>query len=77
MTAEANAKPKPQRPAYLRDILVDVFGQARVLKQVYPGIMHFLIFWGMTLLVAGHIVLLMQMALFLPFALPFPRGRLF
>ncbi len=30
---------------------------------------------GMTLLVIGHIVLLMQMALFLPFALPFPRGN--
>ena len=75
MTAEATAKSKPERPAYLRDILIEVFGQARILKRAYPGIMHFLIFWGMTLLLVGHIVLLMQMALFLPFALPFPRGN--
>jgi len=39
--------------------------------------MHFLIFWGMTLLTLGHIVLLMQMALFLPFALSFPRSGLY
>jgi Fe-S oxidoreductase/nitrate reductase gamma subunit len=39
--------------------------------------MHFLIFWGMTLLTIGHIVLLMQMALFLPFALSFPRSNLY
>jgi Fe-S oxidoreductase/nitrate reductase gamma subunit len=79
MTANAQPAPKPVRQTpirtYLRDYIVDILGQVRILKKVYPGIMHFLIFWGMTLLVIGHVVLLMQMALFLPFALPFPRGN--
>ena len=68
-------KEKTPFTTYLKDFFVNILGQVRILKITYPGIMHFLIFWGSTLLVIGHIVLLMQMALFLPFALPFPRGN--
>ena len=75
MTAETQSKHRTNTPIYLKDYFVHVLGQARILKRVYPGIMHFLIFWGMSLLVLGHIVLLMQMTLFVPFALPFPRGN--
>ena len=58
----------------LRDFFVQVLGQARVLKKLYPGVMHFLLFWGVTIQVLGTIVNIMQMELFLPFALEtFPR----
>lgn len=57
-----------------QDFFTQILGQKRVLQKAYPGIMHFLIFWGMTLLLLGHLVLLLQMDLFLPFTLPFPRG---
>ncbi len=60
----------------LRDFFVQVLGQARVLKKWYPGIMHFLIFWGVLIQVLGTIVNIMQMKLFLPFALEtFPRDN--
>ncbi|MFN2146330.1 MAG: respiratory nitrate reductase subunit gamma [Anaerolineales bacterium] len=75
MSAEAPTKEKTLFAVYLKDFFVNVLGQVRILKITYPGIMHFLIFWGAVLLIVGHIVLLMQMALFLPFALPFPRGN--
>ena len=59
----------------LKDFFVQVLGQARVLKKLYPGIMHFLIFWGVTIQVVGTAINLMQMKLFLPFALEtFPRN---
>ena len=58
-----------------RDLFVQVIGQARVLKKWYPGVMHFLIFWGVTIQVIGTAINLMQMKLFLPFALEtFPRN---
>ena len=51
-----------------------VLGQVRILKKAYPGIMHALIFWGVTIQVIGTAINLMQMALFTPFALEnFPR----
>lgn len=75
MTTEAPPREKTPFTTYLKDYFVHVLGQVRILRITYPGIMHFLIFWGMTLLTIGHLVLLMQMALFLPFALPFPRGN--
>ena len=59
----------------IRDFFVHVLGQVRILKKAYPGIMHLLIFWGVTIQVVGTAVNLMQMALFIPFVeLPFPRG---
>ena len=58
-----------------RDFFVQVIGQARVLKKWYPGVMHFLIFWGVTIQVIGTAINIMQMKLFLPFALEtFPRN---
>lgn len=80
MTAEASvskAKETGNRATpgeYLKDFFAHILGQTRILKKVYPGVMHFLIFWGMTLLTLGHIILLMQMTLFLPVALGQPRG---
>lgn len=68
---EKNSSPQPN--TYVKDYLINVLGQVRILNKLYPGIMHLLIFWGMTFLILGHIVLLMQMALFLPFELNFPR----
>lgn len=59
----------------LKDFITHVLGQIRIIKKAYPGIMHFLIFWGMTLLTIGHVILLMQMNLFVPFALNFPKGN--
>lgn len=59
----------------LRDFLVHAVGQVRVLRKAYPGIMHALIFWGVTIQILGTAINLMQMQLFIPFVeLPFPRG---
>lgn len=83
MTAETNTSNIPKNSIWektlpiIQDYFINILGQTRILKKAYPGIMHFLIFWGMTLLTIGHIILLMQMALFLPFALSIPRGNLY
>ena len=71
------SRPKTPAFSYIGDYFTHVLAQKRILSKLYPGIMHFLLFWGMTLLALGHIVTLMQMALFLPFALSFPRGNLY
>jgi Fe-S oxidoreductase/nitrate reductase gamma subunit len=61
---------------YLRRFFVDALVQRRVLSKPYPGIMHALIFWGVTVQIFGTAINLMQMQLFIPFVeLPFPRGR--
>jgi len=39
--------------ARLWSVVVQVFGQRRTLDEVYPGIMHFSIFWGMLTLAIG------------------------
>ena len=63
---------------YLRDFFLHDLGQVRVLKNLYPGVMHFLIFWGVTIQVLGTLINLAQMQLFVPFVeLPFPRGNLY
>jgi Fe-S oxidoreductase/nitrate reductase gamma subunit len=60
----------------LRDFFVDALGQGRILRNAYPGVMHFLIFWGVTIQVLGTAINLMQMQLFIPLVeLPFPRGN--
>jgi Fe-S oxidoreductase/nitrate reductase gamma subunit len=75
-SAEQNERVPFQMPwPQIRDFFLNIIAQKRILQKAYPGLMHFLIFWGMTLLLFGHIVLLMQMALFLPFAITFPRGN--
>ncbi len=59
----------------LQDLIIHTIAQVRVLKKAYPGVMHFLIFWGMTIQILGTAINLMQMQLFIPFVeLLFPRG---
>lgn len=57
------------------DFLLHVLIQDRVLSRLYPGIMHFMIFWGMMIQVLGTIVNLLQYPLFLPIELPWPQGN--
>lgn len=40
----------------LWSVIVQGFGQVRTLKDVFPGVMHFTIFWGMIALLAGTIL---------------------
>ena len=37
-------------------VVIQVFGQRRTLDEVYPGIMHFTIFWGMITLAIGTVL---------------------
>ncbi len=78
LTAESTSTSRGPSAAIwprVRDFFVHVVAQARVLKRAYPGIMHLLIFWGVTIQVLGTAINLMQMQLFIPFIeLPFPRG---
>jgi len=66
---------KDTRPL-IRDFFVHIIGQFRILQKIYPGIMHFLLFWGVTLQIIGTMINLLQMQLFLPFVelTEFPRG---
>jgi len=58
----------------LRDFFTHVLGQVRILKKAYPGIMHLLIFWGVTIQVVGTIINILNMLLFFPWVITFPRG---
>lgn len=61
-----------------RDLLVHAIAQVRIYKKVYAGIMHALIFWGVTIQVIGTAINLMQMKLFTPFELSnFPRNAFY
>jgi len=57
-----------------RDLFVQVIAQRRVLDKLYPGVMHFLIFWGVVIQVVVTIINIMNMMLFLPFVITFPRN---
>ena len=60
------------------DLFVNAVAQVRLYQKTYPGIMHLLIFWGVTIQIIGTAINLMQMALFVPFVeLPFPRGGVY
>src|SRR4030043_1484198 len=86
MTAQATAQPeiktsrlkkisaalKNAQPR-VRDLFVYAFGQVPFLKKAYPGIMHFLIFWGVLIQVLGTIINLLNMLLFFPWVITFPR----
>jgi len=62
----------------VKDFFVQIIAQVRILKKAYPGIMHFLIFWGVVIQVLGTIINLMQMILFIPWELTtFPRNNLY
>lgn len=60
---------------YARDFIVHIIGQGRVLSRPYAGLMHALLFWGVTIQILGTAINLMQMQLFIPFVeLSFPRS---
>ncbi len=60
----------------VRDFVVHALAQPRILRKAYAGVMHKLIFWGVTIQVIGTAINLMQMQLFVPFVeLTFPRGN--
>lgn len=44
----------------LKSVLTNTFLHASVLKEPYPGLMHFLIFWGFAVLAAGTGIVLLQ-----------------
>jgi Fe-S oxidoreductase/nitrate reductase gamma subunit len=58
----------------IRDFFIHALGQVRILKKAYPGIMHFLIFWGVTIQVVGTVINILNMLLFFPWVITFPRA---
>ena len=58
----------------IRDFFVHALVQVRVLKKAYPAVMHKLIYIGVTIQVIGTIILLLNMLLFFPWTISFPRG---
>jgi nitrate reductase gamma subunit len=59
----------------LWDLFINAVLQIRIWDKTYAGLMHLLIFGGVTIQVLGTFINLTQMALFVPFLeLPFPRG---
>lgn len=71
---DASARTSRRWRSGLRAVFLHAVVQDRVLKRIYPGVMHFLIFWGMIIQVLGTIVNILQYPLFLPIELPWPRG---
>ncbi len=59
------------------DFFLNSIAQVRIYDRAYAGIMHALLFWGVTIQVLGTAINLMQMKLFLPFELTFPREGLY
>ncbi|MCP4142255.1 MAG: 4Fe-4S dicluster domain-containing protein [Chloroflexi bacterium] len=57
-----------------KDFFLYSLFQLRIWKKIYPGITHFLIFWGVLIQIIGTAINLMQMRLFTPFELPIPRA---
>ena len=45
----------------LKTALAAVFGQRRIVRELYPGLMHLLIFWGSLLLIIGKLVRLFSL----------------
>ena len=59
----------------IKDFFLHSIFQLRIWKKLYPGITHFLIFWGVILQLSGTALILMQMKLFTPFELSVPRAE--
>jgi len=87
MTAQATTQPTTKsswlqsiRVAYvkalprIRDFFVHALIQVRVLKIAYPAVMHKLIYIGVTLQVVGTVINILNMLLFFPWVITFPRG---
>ncbi|MFZ5922106.1 MAG: heterodisulfide reductase-related iron-sulfur binding cluster [Chloroflexota bacterium] len=65
---------RAQRAQRAKDFFTHILGQVRILRKAYPGIMHAMIFWGVTLQVIGTLINLLNMQLFQPFVVTFPRA---
>ena len=76
ITAQSSDNPKRRNPVLrgLWELLLHAVLQDRVIQRIYPGVMHLLIFWGVSTQLLGTVINLMQTDLFLPFELPWPRG---
>ena len=61
----------------VKEFFLHAIAQVRILEKVYPGVMHAFIFWGVTIQILGTAINLMQMKLFTPFVLDFPRSSLY
>jgi Fe-S oxidoreductase/nitrate reductase gamma subunit len=59
----------------LRDFFIHAVIQIRTLKIPYSAVMHKLIYIGVTIQVLGTIILILNMLLFFPWTISFPRGR--
>ena len=59
MTAEATVAPETTSKRWenlgprTKDFFTHVIGQVRIIKKAYPGIMHFMLFWGVGIQVVG------------------------
>ena len=73
MTVETPTTEKKLFWPKVRDFFVYSVFQLRIWKKIYAGIMHFLLFWGVTIQIIGTAINLMQMKLFTPFELTIPR----
>lgn len=69
--ADAFVKALPR----IRDFFVHALVQVRVLKKAYPAVMHKLIYIGVTIQLVGTVILLLNMLLFFPWTIAFPRGK--
>jgi Fe-S oxidoreductase/nitrate reductase gamma subunit len=58
----------------IRDFFVHTVIQFRTLKIPYSAVMHKLIYIGVTIQVIGTIILILNMLLFFPWTITFPRG---
>jgi Fe-S oxidoreductase/nitrate reductase gamma subunit len=56
-----------------KDLVLHALVQDRVIQKIYPGIMHFLLFWGFAIQIIGTIIAILQYELFTPFIITFPR----
>ncbi len=80
MTPTTTKKIKSNKQSFgdsSKDLLIHAIGQIRIWKKAYSGIMHFMIFWGVTIQVIGTAINIQQMALFTPWALTWPRDYLY
>jgi hypothetical protein len=46
-------EPKARWPDRARDFIWQGIIQARIWNRIYPGVMHFAIFWGVTIQILG------------------------
>ncbi len=57
------------------DFFTHIIAQTRILQKAYPGLMHFLLFWGVGIQVVGTVINLLNMALFQPWVIEWPHGN--